>query len=100
MLKPDNLDRDSAEAMRLGYGVHYGRYKADHPHTRDRAEPESDSPGTVRCCPQCGKRFTVGSGQNRRVYCCDECRKAFQSAAYARRYRERKAAMQKEDTGK
>lgn len=39
----DNLERDVVAAMRLGYGVHYGAYKADHPHTRDCSPIEEQS---------------------------------------------------------
>lgn len=27
----DNIEKDVIAAMELGYGVHYGHYKADHP---------------------------------------------------------------------
>lgn len=27
----DNIERDVIAAMKLGYGVHYGAYKADYP---------------------------------------------------------------------
>ena len=68
----DNLAKDVREAMRLGYGVHYGRYKADHPCTADHsAEPPEQKFPTIRCrC--CGKEFEQ-THKNLR-FCSDECR--------------------------
>lgn len=33
--EPDNLEMDTKRALDLGYGVQYGRFKADYPHTMD-----------------------------------------------------------------
>ena len=92
--KLDHIERDVIAAMKLGYGVHYGHYKADYPHTSDEEplEMEIVPPERVRVCKQCGKLFVVSSSQHNKIYCDDYCRTAFNSAVYARRYQERKAA--------
>ena len=45
---PDNLDLDVRRAQLLGYGIHYGRYKADHPNTKqyetEPPEPQDKVP--------------------------------------------------------
>ena len=67
----DNLLKDIREAERLGYGVHYGHYKADYPHTADHSvnlEPEP----VLRKCAECGQEFEPAR-QNQR-YCCEECK--------------------------
>lgn len=57
-----NLDRDLAEANRLGYGVWYGRYKADHPAVPvEEPEPEveplvKEDPNDA-VCVICGMHF-------------------------------------------
>lgn len=70
----DNLDRDIREAQRLGYGVHYGRYKADHPHTKPVPIDVSakGSKPQVRICKECGCQFEKRKG----IYdfCSDRCR--------------------------
>ncbi len=45
----DNLDRDVREARRLGYGVRYGRYKADHPHTKPDPNAQVEEPEIRKC---------------------------------------------------
>ena len=57
-----NLDRDMAEANRLGYGVWYGRYKADHPAVPDeepeqQGEPAAKENPNDAVCVICGKQF-------------------------------------------
>lgn len=69
----DNLEKDVAAAMRLGYGVHYGRYKADHPNTKEDA---GEDPGN-RKCRNCGEPIRATGLRNRRLYCDDRCRKAY-----------------------
>ena len=69
-----NLDKDLAEAKRLGYGVWYGRYKADHPGTpvvKPEPEPvvEEEPPDAV--CDICGKPFLKYN--YRQKYCSREC---------------------------
>ena len=34
----DNIDLDVIDAMAMGYGCQYGRFKVDHPRTKDRNE--------------------------------------------------------------
>ena len=73
--KRDNIDRDVATALRLGYGVHYGHYKADHPHTRGvqkELEPEVEAEKEV-VCRHCGKVFLQQHGSQR--FCSDACRR-------------------------
>jgi predicted nucleic acid-binding Zn ribbon protein len=81
----DNIERDVIAAMRLGYGVHYGRYKADYPHTKDRPVPEpKKEPETEQdaVCSVCGKKYLRSDGCGK--FCSEECRKV------SRRARERK----------
>lgn len=70
MRKPlDNLTRDVIAAERLGYGCHYGHYKADHPHIETEAPEERDP--ELRACTECGTLFLpVRDGR----FCCKECR--------------------------
>lgn len=82
----DNLDLDVADAMRLGYGVHYGKFKADHPYTKDaneerlqEARKKRRAPAAPKgpklydkVCPACGKKFTTQ--RHDRKYCGDECK--------------------------
>jgi len=59
--------------MELGYGVHYGHYKADHPHTRDTSlDPEPEHKYPERECKNCGEPFRPHRGDQ--IYCCEECR--------------------------
>lgn len=82
----DNIDMDVEDAERLGYGCHYGHYKADHPNTKDANEARLHSRKKQKTeeeqlqvrkvyekvCPVCGKKFTT---QHRvRVYCDDLCK--------------------------
>ena len=71
--EPDNIDRDCMRAMALGYGVHYGRFKADYPHTADRDEVVPQYP--PRICPQCGTEFLPG--RDNQKYCSEECKYEF-----------------------
>lgn len=71
--EPDNLVMDCRRAMELGYGVHYGHYKADHPHTRDTSlDPEPEHKYPERECKNCGEPFWPHRGDQ--IYCCEECR--------------------------
>lgn len=67
----DNLTRDCVRAKALGYGCHYGKYKADHPQptpNRKSIEVEEDDPPI---CPSCGMRFyPKRRGQ---IYCGTQC---------------------------
>lgn len=57
-----NLDRDLAEAKRLGYGVWYGRYKADYPgepvvKPEPEPEPVVEEEPLDAVCALCGQPF-------------------------------------------
>ena len=69
---PDNLDMDCRRAMELGYGVHYGNYKADYPHTRDDSLEVVAHKYPERECKNCGKPFWPSRADQ--IYCCEECR--------------------------
>lgn len=74
----DNIERDVIAAMALGYGVHYGNYKADHPHTKD--VPAEEIPADhLRRCRYCGRIFSTHGRHFRKLYCDDECRQAYNS---------------------
>jgi len=71
----DNLARDVREALRLGYGCHYGYYKIDYPNTADHSvdlipDPEDDEPPAR--CKHCGKVFIPHDGHQ--VFCTEKCR--------------------------
>lgn len=82
----DNIDLDMEDAERLGYGVHYGKFKADHPNTMEahesrlyprkkkKTEEEQLQARKVyeKVCPVCSKKFTTTL--NRRIYCSDVCK--------------------------
>lgn len=77
-----NLDRDIRMAEKLGYGVHYGLYKADHPHTKDiEVDVRIAAP---RKCQNCGAVFYHERGN--KIYCSVRCQKN----AGMRRHNQRK----------
>lgn len=69
----DNITKDVLMAQALGYGCHYGRFKADYPHTREDTEKPVQVPenGRFARCPICKKTFYTTS--KRRKYCEDIC---------------------------
>lgn len=84
----DHLEYDVMRAEALGYGCHYGKYKADHPETRAEFEtttgllpiitPAHPKNEQERFCLFCGRPFEVKYQTDGKVYCCDDCRqKAF-----------------------
>lgn len=81
----DNLLKDVREAERLGYGIHYGRYKVDHPHTAN-ISVDLDPEPVKRKCKECGAAFDPGASNQ--LYCCEECKNA---AGSRRSYEKRKA---------
>lgn len=86
----DNLDKDVAMAMKLGYGVHYGRYKADYPHTREKEPEVILDESKFGTCLNCGRRFSkVGRGY-RKVYCDDVCRMQYNSRMEYQKTQERR----------
>lgn len=72
--KLDNIEKDSAAALRLGYGARYGHYKADHPHTKEQETQPPAKPMGV--CRYCKKLFPFRPGK---LYCDDDCRQAYNS---------------------
>ena len=72
----------------LGYGVHYGQYKADHPCTKGPETPPDT--GSARICPQCGDRFFLTRFNQK--YCSTRC----QNLAGMRRYNQRKKEAEKD----
>lgn len=52
----DNLAMDCARAKALGYGCHYGWFKADYPNSS--AIPVKEAGGDLyKTCAHCGERF-------------------------------------------
>lgn len=89
------LEYDLQRANALGYGCHYGDYKADHPNTRGEFERLTETTRRAATsvklgtCLHCGKEFE--QGQYHRKYCSAECQKRFNTAKNYKR---------KTDTGK
>ena len=89
----DHLEYDVMRAEALGYGCHYGAYKADHLETRADFEADTgiveikkvDTSKVEKKCQHCGGVFYAKGQDMRRVYCSDECRQQ----ANAERERER-----------
>ena len=86
----DNLDKDVAMAMKLGYGVRYGRYKADYPNTREKEPEVILDESKFGTCRNCGRRFSkVGRGY-RKLYCDDVCRMQYNSRMEYQKTQERR----------
>lgn len=95
----DNLTLDVLDAERLGYGPHYGHFKADHPQTAEAnrarlAGKPKREPQPKRVyeffCMGCGRKFTTTNCMRR--YCENSCK----SKTNGIKYRARQA---KEKTG-
>lgn len=69
-----NLDKDIRMAEKLGYGVHYGAYKADYPSTKEKAPERIDN--DVQPCLWCGMLFRIDRGR-RKMFCTDACRRMY-----------------------
>lgn len=88
----DNLDLDVIDALAMGYGVHYGEFKKDHPFTKDanearlagkqKTESKKPAPPTTPgrrlknytlVCKYCGNKFE--SPNNSRSYCSPTCKR-------------------------
>lgn len=93
----DNLERDVALAERLGYGCHYGRFKAVYPNTMDksieeilgtgkakRAKTKTVEVPETRKCKGCGR--VIQPGPYHKLYCNDDCKRYH----YEKRKRERR----------
>lgn len=95
-----NLDRDIREALRLGYGVRYGKYKADHPHgtapEQEDARPDNARPDNARQCKECDCVFVPH--RHNQLYCCGECARRRAARDAKRRYLAKRAAAKEEDT--
>jgi hypothetical protein len=89
----DNLDLDVMDALAQGYGCQYGRFKADHPFTKDanearlapkpKTKPAKEKPAKKKpprprlrkytiVCKCCGNQFV--STSKGRVYCSPACK--------------------------
>lgn len=90
--KLDNIERDVIRAERLGYGCHYGRYKADHPYTR-MEEEEIPEGAPSRICEHCGKLYGMAGRSNNSKFCSDACyNQAARKRAAIRRKAKKEAA--------
>lgn len=89
----DNLTRDMREAKRLGYGVHYGKYKADHPHTKEPEPPKTDPGKIITTCPCCGEQF-VQTTPRPKKYCSEYCCRVYNN----RKVKERREAEKEKET--
>lgn len=89
----DPLAMDVLRAELLGYGCHYGQYKADHPHTRAENEARLEEmkkkkPRARRYifttyevyCAACGAKFYTTNRKKR--YCSDTCGKKKRNADF------------------
>ena len=82
----DNLDLDVIDAQAMGYGVHYGQFKADHPFTKDANEarlaptPKSKQKVYEFTCRGCGEKFTTTIALQR--YCGENCKAKKNNANY------------------
>lgn len=72
----NNLDKDIRMAAKLGYGVHYGAYKADYPNTKEKTPERIDD--SVQPCLYCGMLFRKDQGR-RKLFCTDACRQMYHS---------------------
>ena len=73
----DNIELDSIRAMELGYGVHYGRFKADYPNTAVEIVVK-DPKVRERKCKRCEAVFRPVRVDQ--VFCCMECREKWGAA--------------------
>lgn len=93
----DNLARDVALAEKLGYGCHYGRFKAVYPNTMDRSIEDILGTGKAkrvkaktvevpetRKCKGCGREMVPGPYN--KLYCDEDCKRYH----YEKRKRERR----------
>lgn len=93
----DHIEYDVMRSNELGYGPHYGKYKADHPDTRAEfesltgGEPQKiDSFKTVKQCPAYGEKFIINKTNANKIYCCDDCRR---NAEYDRQRKQGRARV-------
>lgn len=86
----DNLAKDAAAAKAAG--MSYGKWKAIHPHTKDKEKQESEALEGWLTCKHCGKLFKPKSGTTQ-IYCDPWCRQETQRERD--RERKRKQAEKK-----
>ena len=92
----DNIDLDVIDAQALGYGCHYGDFKADHPFTKDANEARLAKPKRKPqphkvyefYCRGCGAKFTTENKKRR--YCTDACKKIKENTNYQAKQAEKK----------
>ena len=74
--KPDNIDLDVRRAELLGYGIHYGRYKADYPNTKGMDPEQEDSDGIPYrvCAENRGQRKGVNDHKEQSMANADQIR--------------------------
>ena len=91
----DKLSLDMIQCKKDGYGVHYGKWKANQKPVE--IEPD-DTPDGWRVCAHCGKPFKPKT-KRIQLYCEAYCqmeaqreRYRLKHAQYQREWRERKAA--------
>lgn len=83
----DNLAKDAARALEAG--MSYGKWKAEHPHTKGD-EIVIEPPKPTKPCKVCGKAMPLRG--HARSYCSDECAfegKMMRDAMFKQRKRER-----------
>ena len=70
----DNISRDMLRAKALGYGCHYGKYKADHPDpVPEQPQPKKETEQPTKICRFCGQEFTDGTRNANARYCDVQC---------------------------
>lgn len=84
-----NLDKDLAMMEKLGYGPHYGAYKADYPHTMEKQPDEILHDHNFRPCRNCGAMMRLDRGR-RKLYCDDFCRRQYESKMAYEKTQERR----------
>lgn len=99
----DNLTMDAIDAERAG--MTYGKYKAQHPNTKDanearlaenRKQPRQSRKVYENTCLFCGEQFTTMDARQR--YCGDVCKKRKNNAKYwAKKAQQAKEEEKKSD---
>lgn len=85
-----NLDKDLIMMEKLGYGPHYGAYKADHPHTMEKQPEEILDESKFGLCRNCGRKFSKRGRGYRKLYCDDVCRMQYNSRMEYQKTQERR----------
>lgn len=84
-----NLDKDIIMMEKLGYGPHYGRYKADYPNTKEKEPEEILDESKFGTCRNCGCRFNKTGRHYKKIYCDETCRIQYHSRLQYYRAQER-----------